>query len=61
MAKFKTEEAREVEALEQIEERIARRDWRERLHRVLIAGLGTLLALSVAAHFAGGCKYLNRR
>ena len=61
MEKFNQEYALLLVDLDKIDDLIARGYRRERLHRVLIAGLGTLLALSVAAHFAGGCKYLNRR
>ncbi len=53
MALIKTESTREVETLEHIEKNIRRR---EKLHHILIAGLGTLLAASVAAHIITGCS-----
>lgn len=53
MALIKTESTREVETLEHIEKNIRRR---EKLHHILIAGLGTLLAASVALHVVNGCR-----
>ncbi len=47
---FKSEEAREIDALEQIEKRIERRERRERLHHIIIAGLSILLAASLVGH-----------
>lgn len=44
------EEQREIDMLQKVENRIARRERREKLHRFLIAGLGVLAA---GAYFAG--------
>lgn len=53
MSLIKSESTREVETLEHIEKNIRRR---EKLHHVLIAGLATLLAVSVGAHILGSCR-----
>lgn len=50
MALIKNEEEREIAMLENLEHRIQRREKRERIHRLLICGLGLL---SVAAFFTG--------
>lgn len=47
MALFKTEDQRELATLREIEHKIERR---EKFHHVLIAALGGLLAVSLAAH-----------
>ena len=58
MAKFRTEDEREIEVLDKVEKRIERR---ERIHRMLIVGLGSLLALSLAAHVAQAFCPKHRR
>lgn len=50
MAILKTEEQKEVAMLQNIEKRLERRERRERIHHILIAGLGIL---SIAAFIAG--------
>ncbi len=50
MKLIENEEQREIEMLQKIENRIARRERREKIHRILIAGLGML---AVGAFFAG--------
>lgn len=60
MALIKNEEARELAALQKVEKLIERRERRERIHHILIAGLGALLAVSViTGHF--GCLAKKRR
>lgn len=50
MELLKNNEQREIEMLNKVEERIERRERREKLHRILIVGLGLL---AVAAFFGG--------
>ena len=60
MALIKSEEARELQALQNVEKLIERRERRERIHHLLIAGLGALLAVSViTGHFS--CRGKKRR
>ncbi|MDO4319898.1 MAG: hypothetical protein Q4C34_04915 [Bacteroidales bacterium] len=50
----KTNEQRELELLRKVEERIERNERRERLHRILIIGLGVLAVASfVGGHVSG--------
>ncbi|MDE6464971.1 MAG: hypothetical protein K2L16_10150 [Muribaculaceae bacterium] len=58
MALIKTETAREVQTLQRIERNLERRD---KIHRLLIAGLTTLLAVSVSIHAIKGCCRKPRR
>lgn len=55
---FKNEEQRELEMLGKLEQRIERREHRERIHRILIAGLALLaVAAFIGGHAAGHhCK-----
>lgn len=50
MALIKTQEQREIDMLQKVEHDLARRERRERIHHILIAGL----ALMSMAAFAGG-------
>lgn len=50
MALLKNEEQREIAMLENVEHHIQRREKRERIHKMLMLGLGIL---SVAAFFTG--------
>lgn len=52
MKLFENAERREIEGLMKVEEEIRRHERRERLHKVLIAGLGMMV---VASFFAGHC------
>lgn len=52
MALIKSEEQKEIQQLQEIERRIARRERREKIHHLLIAGLGLL---TVGAFFTGRC------
>ncbi len=61
MALIKTQEAREIEELQHVEERIRRSERRERIHHILIAGLGILLAASVITGHIGSCCKSRRR
>lgn len=54
MKLFKTEEERQIATLQQIEKQIERR---ERVHKLLIAGLATLLATSLVCHLIPGKKH----
>ena len=54
MELIKNESQREIELLDKVEKRIERRARRERLHRILIAGLGVLaIAAFVGGHVTG--------
>lgn len=57
MAKIKTQEEREIAELRQVEERIRHSERRERIHHVLIAGLGILLVASLlTGHLCPKCR-----
>lgn len=57
MALIKNQEAREIEELQHVEERIRRSERRERIHHILIAGLGALLVAAVlTGHLGGKCR-----
>lgn len=60
MALIKNQEAREIEELQKVEDRIRRSERREKIHHILIAGLGTLLAASLVSHCLGYCKHGRR-
>ena len=56
MALLKSREAREIAGLQQIEQQIKNSERRERLHHILIAGLGVLLVASVVTGHLGLCR-----
>ncbi len=58
---IKNEEQREIDLLEKVEKRIARRERRERLHRILIAGLGVLTIAAFLGGHATGRHTARRR
>ncbi|MEZ3590818.1 MAG: hypothetical protein K1V84_07265 [Muribaculaceae bacterium] len=53
MAIFKTEDERDIETLEKLEKKIARRQKRNRLTRIIMAGVGALALSFVAGHICG--------
>lgn len=53
MAIFKTEDERDIETLEKLESRIARRQKRNRLTRMIMAGVGALVLTFAAGHICG--------
>lgn len=54
MALIKTQEQREVEMLQKVEKELEHRERRERIHHMLIAGLGAMvLAAFVGGHVSG--------
>ena len=53
MAIFKTEDERDIETLEKLEKKIARRQKRNRLARIIMAGVGVLALSFVAGHMCG--------
>lgn len=59
MELYKSNEQKEIDLLKKVEERIERTERRERLHRILIAGLGMLaVAAFVGGHLTGRhCKH----
>lgn len=61
MAIFKSEEAREVEALAKVEQTIERREKRERIHHIIIGVLGALLVTSVVTGHILPCTKKRRR
>lgn len=57
MALIKSEEAREIQALQKVEKQLEHRERRERIHHILIGGLTVLLAVALATgHFCPGKK-----
>ena len=57
MALIKTEEQREIDMLQNVEKNLERRERRERIHHLLIAGLGLLsLGAYFVGHATGHCK-----
>lgn len=57
MALIKTEEQREIDMLQNVEKHLERRERRERIHHLLIAGLGLLsLGAYFVGHATGHCK-----
>lgn len=60
MALLKSQEARELQELQHIERQIKRSERRERVHHILIAGLGALLVASVLTGHLGLCKKCRR-
>ena len=59
MALIKNEATRELQDLQRVEKLIERRETRERIHHILIAGLGALLVASVIGHVCE-CKKHHR-
>ncbi len=57
MAIFKNEDQREIEVLDRLEKQLVKREKRERLLHILVAGLSLF---SVAAFIAGHC-YSKRK
>ncbi|MCM1518851.1 MAG: hypothetical protein NC117_09445 [Pseudoflavonifractor sp.] len=59
MALFKNEDEREIETLEKLEHKIAKRERRERINHMIIAGLGAIAVLA----FIGGhiCGYQSHK
>ncbi len=62
MALIKTQEQREVEMLQKVQSDLEHRERRERIHHILIAGLGALvLAAFVGGHVSGrNCSRRHR-
>ncbi len=60
MALIKNQEAREIQELQNVEARIRRTERRERIHHILIAGLGVLLVASVLTGHLGLCRKARR-
>lgn len=62
MALIKTEEQREVEMLQNVEKHLEKRERRERIHHILIAGLSLLsLAAFAGGHLTGRACSKKRR
>lgn len=53
MAIFKTEDERDIETLEKLEKTIARRQKRNRINRIIMAGVGALVLAFAAGHICG--------
>ena len=60
MALIKNQEAREIAELQKVEERIKKTERRERIHHLVIAGLGVLLVASVLTGHLSICKKCRR-
>lgn len=56
MAIIKSEEAREVEALQKVERQLERRERRERIHHIVIGSLAVLLAVAIATGHCTKCR-----
>ncbi len=56
MAPIKSEEAREVEALQKVEKQLERRERRERINHIIIGGLVILLAAAIATGHCATCR-----
>lgn len=54
MALIKDKQEREIQELRKVEEQIQSSRRRERIHHILIAGLGALFIGAVASHFCRG-------
>lgn len=56
MALLKSEGRREIDELKKVQDQIAHRERREKIHHILIAGLGILLVASLlTGHLGGRC------
>ena len=60
MALIKNQEAREIAELQKVEEQNKKTERRERIHHLVIAGLGVLLVASVLTGHLGLCKKCRR-
>lgn len=57
MSLIKTESEREVETLAKIQKRIERT---EKIHKLVILGLATLLVASLSLHAFHGCRHCHK-
>lgn len=61
MALIKNSETREIDQLRKIEQSISRHERRERIQRIVIAGLSTLLLAALTCHVGKGSKCCRRK